>query len=140
MAEALDWHQQLIYLRGMTEQLKVLHEAQAHQLKLWPFMVDPDLKAGESTAEVDFEKRVVLYRWSLPKRPLRWKPDPAYRKRLGELNGWVQFLLGSSWRLEVEVNEIALEVPPAISKDSNGPRRKKSRPGKSKPKPRRRKH
>ena len=100
----LDWTAQLVMLRGMTQKLGVLHEAQALQLRLWPYTVDPSLDKSE--AKVDLEAKVITFVWN----GSTLKIDKKYKERLQTLSDNVKFLLGEGWLIEVVLDGITIFV------------------------------
>lgn len=101
----LNTEQQLLALRSLTQQTGILHEAQVHQIKLWPFAVDPTLTANE--AAVDLENKAVTYQWKRPGAP-PLPTDKRYFARLQKLAEAVAFLLGPDWRLTVAINGVQI--------------------------------
>ena len=97
----LDWTAQLVMLRSMTERFGSIHEAQALQLKLWPFTVDPSLI--NSKAEVDVEGKGVDFYWE--RLGTDFVINRGYQKRLKELENNVKFLLGDNWLMTVRLNQ-----------------------------------
>lgn len=97
----LDWTAQLVMLRGMTERFGSIHEAQALQLKLWPFTVDPMLV--NTKAEIDMEGKRIDFYWV--SSYIRSSIDKKYKKRLKELESNVKFLLGADWTMTVHLNQ-----------------------------------
>jgi hypothetical protein len=93
--EPLDWTAQLVMLREMTKRFGSIHEAQALQLKLWPFTVDNTLE--NSNAAVDFENKHVSFEWL----GSTMKIDKKYQERLETLECNVKFLLGDDWSMSV---------------------------------------
>ena len=118
-----DWTAQLAMLRGMTQKLGVLHEAQALQLRLWPYTVDPTLEKSE--AKVDLEAKVVTFVWS----GSTLKIDKKYKERLQTLSDNVKFLLGDVWLIEVVLDGITIFVSdtnvtkPSTKRRSSKPKR-----------------
>ena|ERR1039457_1535063 len=98
----LDWAAQLAMLRGMTQRFGSIHEAQALQLKLWPFTVDNTLE--NSNAAVDFENKQVDFEWL----GSAMKIDKKYQERLETLKCNVKFLLGDDWSMTVSSSGTAI--------------------------------
>ena len=98
----LDWAAQLAMLRGMTQRFGSIHEAQALQLKLWPFTVDNTLE--NSNAAVDFENKQVDFEWL----GSSMKIDKRYQERLETLECNVKFLLGDDWSMTVSSSGTAI--------------------------------
>ena len=132
----LDWTAQLVLLRGLTKRFGSIHEAQALQLKLWPFTVDNTLE--NSNAAVDFENKQVDFEWL----GSTMKIDKKYQERLETLKCNVKFLLGDDWSITVTSSGTAIfpldtnNVKP--SNRSRSSNRKRAKPN-SKPKSRKRK-
>ena len=95
--------EQLVLLRDMTERLGVVHEAQALQLRLCPYAVDPSLES--SVAEVNLDEKKVFFRWGSPQRGVTSQGfDAAYKKRLKALDQHIRFMFGESWTVVVTMN------------------------------------
>jgi len=116
-----DYTSQLLRLRALTNTTGALHEAQALQLRLWPFTIDSELDKAE--AKVDIEGRRIKWTWEA-KHSSRWKPDKQYLFRLQELKKSVQLMLGDTWSFTIKMNGRTI-FP--VGKNKNGKsRRKKS--------------
>jgi hypothetical protein len=101
--DSLSPTQQLLLLKDFTKKTGVIHEAQAMQLRLWPFTIDPTIDSAE--AEVDFETKKVTYQWVDSDKPEGWKPDARYKRRLEALDKSIkEILLGHAWKMEVQMN------------------------------------
>lgn len=95
--------QQLLLLKDFTKKTGVVHEAQAMQLRLQPFVLDPALESAE--VEVNFETRTVNYQLKDADKPAAWKPDRGYKIRLNALDSFVkEILFGMSWKIAVFMN------------------------------------
>lgn len=112
LARKFDPTGQLYMLKGMTAKLGGLHEAQALQLRLWPFAVDPEI--NKNRVEVNIEEKgqqgemvqpgIVIFHLEAA-RPSDWKPDVAYMARLREMVWAVKkVLLGDSYSVEIRMN------------------------------------
>lgn len=94
-----DYWAQLGAIRGITNALGGLHEAQVVQLKYWGGITFGFAGKGKWKAEVDFEHTTVTY---VVKGRAR---QPANLKNLiGALERSVQSMLGQDWALNVTVN------------------------------------
>lgn len=116
--------EQLSKLRALTESTGIVHEAQALQLRLTPFAVDPQL--DDSKVKLDMENRVARFEWASAGRGVTWKPDARYAERLSALANHVPFLLGAGWQTLVSMNGV--QIFPAVGKKpvKYGKSRKKS--------------
>ena len=127
----LDWAAQLAMLRGMTQRFGSIHEAQALQLKLWPFTVDNTLE--NSNAAVDFENKQVDFEWL----GSAMKIDKKYQERLETLKCNVKFLLGDDWSMTVSSSGTAifpLDTNDTKSSNRRGSGNRKRAKSKRKPK------
>jgi hypothetical protein len=124
----LDWTAQLVLLRGMTQKLGVIHEAQALQIRLWPYTVDPSLEKSE--AKVDMEANRVEFVWTGSALSM----DKKYQKRLETLSDNVKFLLGEEWKISVTRDEELIfpngykNVEPANRSRNRKPKRVNRKP------------
>jgi hypothetical protein len=125
----LDWTAQLVLLRGMTQKLGVIHEAQALQIRLWPYTVDPSLEKSE--AKVDMEANRVEFVWT----GSTFDIDKKYRKRLETLSDNVKFLLGEEWKISVTRDEELIFVSDTnVKQPSSRSRSRKPKRSPKKPK------
>ena len=132
MSSDLTWEQQLIMLRAMSERMGVMHEAQVLQLRLWPFSVDPNLPHKGQEIRVDLEAGTVHYVWVDSDRPDDWTPDKRYQDRLKILDRWTRWMLGSKFKVQVDLNNVTIFV-----KD-RGQDKKRGRKGRNRKKRKRR--
>jgi len=88
--------EQLILLRDLFERTGALHEAQALQLRSWPFCVMPKIDKAE--AVLDVSEKLVQYDWTGP------PAKPPSKTSFQNLWKWVRTLLGDSWKLCVKYN------------------------------------
>lgn len=116
-----DYTSQLLRLRSLTNRIGALHEAQALQLRLWPFTIDSDLDKAE--ARVDVEGRRIAWTWEA-KHPPKWKPDRPYLFRLEELLKSVHLMLGDTWTVTIKVN--GKTIFPVNKKNGKSKRKKSS--------------
>jgi hypothetical protein len=118
----------LVLLRGMTKKLGILHEAQALQLRLWPYTVDPTIEKCESRVDMDASR--VEFVWFGPSVKL----DAKYTKRLETLSDNVKFLLGEEWKISVTRDEELIfpngykNVEPANRSRNRKPKRVNRKP------------
>jgi hypothetical protein len=94
--------QQLQMLKEQTRLTGALHEAQVVQLKMWPLVLFQDWSKSEFTWDPD--QKYVAFKMSKGKKKTRTKaPKLAdHQERVDVLAGWVQELLGSEWRVQVQ--------------------------------------
>lgn len=86
--------EQLRLLKDMTRRTGLLHEAQVHQLKIWPRVVFSTSTAASS--EIDVKKKHLTFKVVTP------KPPDALECPEGEvLASWVRELLGDDWQVTV---------------------------------------
>jgi hypothetical protein len=120
-----DWTAQLVMLRDMTKRFGTIHEAQALQLKLWPYTVDPTLT--NSKCALDMESKYIEFEWSGP--PV--KIEKKYQTRLKTLDSNVKFLLGDDWNVKVNRNsETIFPLDTKNGKPANRRRSSSKRPNK----------
>lgn len=111
-------------LRDLTQRMGIIHEAQALQIRNWPFAVDPEIDKAQ--AILDVEGKTLHYEWQAANRKAKWSPDASYRKRLKALSGGVAFLLGPGWKMSVAVNGKSI----FSMNEENGQQKRKPRPAK----------
>ena len=117
-----DTTEQLLALRALTRATGVLHEAQILQMKLWPFVLFPKHKVKYELS-IDQDAKRVIYSMLLPETP---KPPKDSQKALKGLEEVLQWLLGTEWLLEVQVDVAVKGKAPRPLVDFKGARRVKA--------------
>jgi hypothetical protein len=97
-AKPLDVTAQLVMLRDITRRFGAVHDAQALQIRAWPFVVDPSLKKSECA--VDVENKTAAFAWE----GSSLKMDFKYKARLKQLDINMKFLFGDNWRISVKLD------------------------------------
>lgn len=127
-----DFSAQLVVLRAVTERTGIINEAQALQLRCWPFCVDPLLDKADATITTNEDgslSKLLVYDWTGKGA----KIDRHYKFRLKKLDEAIRFLLGKDWKLKVNLNGKVIYVTTRTGKSSRKPKRKtKRRPRTSK--------
>ncbi len=87
---------QLMALKALTKQTKMLHEAQVLQLKTWPLILTHAIKT-QITVDFDFKDIIYNIVATKGKKPSRWA------KRLKLLGTYSQALLGTEYSVTVKL-------------------------------------
>lgn len=99
MTESSTWGAQLAHLRHITETTGVIHEAQAMQLRMWPIAALPFVRSSE--VQVNLDGKVVRI---LCRKDEAVEIDGDVDVRYRTLGNWMQFLLGPSWMITIELD------------------------------------
>jgi hypothetical protein len=92
--------EQLKYLKGITERIDVLHEAQTLQLRNYPLLI-PNIDTAETT--IDQANKTVRYKCVSKKKPFRKtkKVDIAIQN----IDEWIRFIIWDDTIVEISVDE-----------------------------------
>jgi len=91
--KSLDWAQQLLLCKDLTERFGVLHEAQILQLKGWPIL---KYGAKKSEALVNIEDKTLTFNWE--------GAANIAKKDFGPLRWGIDYILGKGWKMEINLN------------------------------------
>lgn len=91
--------EQLKYLKGITERLGVLHEAQILQLRNYPLLI-PNVLTAETT--VDQSNKMVKFKCTSKKAPFRKtkKVDLAIKN----IDSWIRWIIWDETVVEIVVD------------------------------------
>ncbi len=87
---------QLMELKSLTKQTKALHDAQVHQLKMWPLIMTHAIRTEIS---VDFDLKDIIFNILETKG----KKPPKFAKRLQLLGHYAKTLLGEEYSVTVKL-------------------------------------
>jgi hypothetical protein len=105
---------QLMELKGVTQQTGTVHEAQAFQLKLWGLLAlsnvrKADLEVAVGLPHLEGDNAVKMYRVEY-RATSSAKPPKDLKKRLEALDRSVKWLLGDHFELTVRMDGKAIFV------------------------------
>ena len=128
---------QLMMLKEAIGSACYLHEAQANQLRGWPFHIDELIKHGKVDPETnkivgsgvdlspDFDKKQIVYHWNTT-RPKSWSPDATYILGILRLEKNIKWLLGEAWTVVVSVDgKPIFPVDTSRVQSTNTPRKRR---------------
>ena len=90
---------QLRYLKGMTEKLNVVHEAQIVQLRNYPVLI-PNVKTAET--EIDIDNRTVTYKCESETKIFR--KTKKTKIAIENITTWIQTIEWDDTIVELIVN------------------------------------
>jgi len=91
--------QQLMYLKGMTERLDVIHEAQIVQLRNYPILI-PNIKKAEM--EINIDQRKITY--DCESKTKTFKKTKKTLIAIENIMNWIKVIVWDSTIVEIKVN------------------------------------
>ena len=91
--------EQLRYLKGMTEKLNVVHEAQFVQLRNYPILI-PNISSAET--KVDIDKHIVIYNCNSGSKVFR--KTKKVKIAIENIITWIQTVVWNDTTVEIIVN------------------------------------
>ena len=91
--------QQLMYLKGMTDRIGVLHEAQIVQIRNYPRTI-PNIKSAETTIDVD--KHIVTY--NCESETAQFRRTKKVKIAIENITTWIRTVAWTDSVIEIKVN------------------------------------
>jgi hypothetical protein len=89
---------QLFYLKGLTEQLGVVHEAQLLQIRNYPLLI-PNIKKAET--ELNIDTKTIVYKCQSEGR---FKKTKQTKLAISKIQEWIRYVVWNETIIIIQVD------------------------------------